>query len=141
LPTLYGRDEESWEELTRTGAAFLVERARLQKVTSYTELNTVLANRTGQPSFDFSQQDGRAAMGRLLGGVVDTTWDPDNGVMLSALVLYLGENDAGPGFYALAADKGLIARNARAAARFEFWAMQVKKIYEVYGSSRSHRPT
>ncbi len=139
MPTLYGRDEASWEELTHAGSAFLVERARLRKVTSYTELNTVLANRTGQPPFDFSQPDGRAAMGRLLGRIVDEAWDPDKKVMLSALVLYLGENDAGPGFYALAADKGLIARNASSATKFDFWATQVRKVHEAYASSGSQR--
>jgi len=34
---------------------FLLERARLQKLTSYTELNATLVRRTGLPGFDFSR--------------------------------------------------------------------------------------
>jgi hypothetical protein len=44
----------------------LVERARLERVTSYTEMNTVVAQRTGIRKFDFDQESDRAAMGHLL---------------------------------------------------------------------------
>lgn len=139
MSTLYGRDEVAWDELTRAGSAFLIERARLEKVTSYTEMNYVLAQRTGQPTFDFAEDAGRAAMGRLLGRIVDATWLPAEEVMISAIVLYLNQNDAGPGFYALAADKGLIPRKSGADAKFEFWANQVTRAYEVYGAGASRR--
>lgn len=50
---MYGRDEEDWDQLADAGLAFLIERARLEKLTSYTELNATLQRRTGLPGFDF----------------------------------------------------------------------------------------
>ncbi|MFJ8489203.1 hypothetical protein ACIRBZ_12670 [Streptomyces sp. NPDC094038] len=47
------RSDEAWEQLTDAGLKFLVERAQLHKVTTYTEMNSVLARRTGLPKFDF----------------------------------------------------------------------------------------
>ncbi len=52
----YGRDDETWAQLTEAGLKFLIERARLGKTTSYTELNAVLERRTGIPA---STSDGR----------------------------------------------------------------------------------
>src|SRR5690349_18377835 len=95
---MYGRSDEAWEQLTDAGLKFLVERAQLHKVTTYTEMNSVLARRTGLPGFDFEQADERAAMGYLLGLIVERDY-PKSGFMISALVHYLGANDAGPGFY------------------------------------------
>ena len=43
---MYGRDEEDWDQLADAGLAFLIERARLEKLTSYTELNATLQRRT-----------------------------------------------------------------------------------------------
>jgi hypothetical protein len=63
---MYGRDEETWDRLADTGLAFLIERAPLAKLTSYTELNATLERRTGLPGFDFARADDRAAMGHLL---------------------------------------------------------------------------
>jgi hypothetical protein len=40
--THYGRTREEWKLLVDAGRDFLVEQARLGRVTSYTELNTVL---------------------------------------------------------------------------------------------------
>ena len=49
----YGRDHSDWEDLEDAGLAFLIERARLERVTSYTEMNHVLGQRTGLRLFDF----------------------------------------------------------------------------------------
>jgi hypothetical protein len=94
--SLFGRDELIWDEMAEAGEAFLVERARLARLTSYTELNATLVRRTGLPGFDFSRQDERAAMGHLLGLIVERN-RPVTGLMISALVTYLDANDAGPG--------------------------------------------
>lgn len=128
---MYDRDELAWDELVKAGHEFLIERARLQKVTSYTEMNTVLARRTGQAPFDFSDASDRAAMGYLLGRVVEDDMH-ESGLMLSALVHYLDRNDAGPGFYALAAQLGLLPRGAGSEAKFEFWVRQVNAIHDYY---------
>jgi hypothetical protein len=133
---LYNRSDDAWDELTRVGKDFLIERARLRRVTTYTELNTVLAQRTGQPVFDFGQEGERAAMGYLLFRIVDATWDDDEKLMISALVHYLDRNDAGPGFYALAADRGLLPRTASRDAKFEFWVRQVAVLHDLYGTKR-----
>jgi hypothetical protein len=47
---LYGRDDLVWDELARAGLEFLVERARMGKLTSYTELNATLVRRKGSPA-------------------------------------------------------------------------------------------
>ncbi len=127
----YGRDQTQWDELVLEGRRFLEERARLRDLTTYTEMNTVLVRRTGQQGFDFGRQDERAAMGYLLGLIVEDTL-AQTGVMLSALVKYLDKNDAGTGFYQLAKEKGLLPRNANRQQRTDFWVAQVAGVYEAY---------
>ena len=131
LVMMYGRDEEDWERLTDAGLAFLVERARLAKVTSYTELNATLARRTGLQGFDFGRADERAAMGHLLYLIVERN-RPATNLMISALVTYLDANDAGAGFYTFAHELGLLPRNAPSHVKFEFWVRQVKALHEHY---------
>jgi hypothetical protein len=130
---MYGRSDEAWEQLTDAGLKFLVERAQLNKVTTYTEMNSVLARRTGLPGFDFEQADERAAMGYLLGLIVGRDY-PKSGLMLSALVHYLGANDAGPGFYTLAQQLDLLPKGSSATARLEFWIGQVNSLHQLHSS-------
>jgi hypothetical protein len=115
----YGRDDATWDRLVEAGHGFLVERARLGRTTSYTELSTGVARRTATPPFDFERADERAAMGHLLGLIVERD-RPTTGHMTSALVNYLDANDAGPGFYALAKDLGYRVGNSPN-ARMDFW--------------------
>jgi hypothetical protein len=129
---VYGREDEDWNDLTRVGLGFLVERAKLGRPTSYTELNTTLTQRTGLRPFDFSRADERAAMGHLLGLIVERSF-PLTGLMISALVMYLGENDAGSGFYVLATDLGLLPARASEDEKFDFWIGQVNGLYAHYG--------
>ncbi len=131
LVTHYGRTDEEWDRLVEAGLQFLLERARLDKVTSYSEMNVTVARRTGLHPFDFERADERAAMGYLLGLIVDATF-PNTGVMLSALVHYLGENDAGPGFFGLAVQLGLLDPGASADAKLAFWIGQVRAVHEHY---------
>jgi len=129
--SMYGRDQATWDRLCEAGLPFLIERARLERPTSYTELNTVLVRRTGTAGFDFERGDERAAMGYLLGLIVARN-RPTTGLMISALVTYLDQNDAGPGFYTLARQLGLLPRGASSSAKFDFWLLQVKALYEYY---------
>lgn len=134
----YGRADNEWDMLVEAGRGLLVERAKLGKLTSYTELSVTLARRTGCRAFDFERADERAAMGHLLGRIVgrDREIAPsDPPVMLSALVNYLGANDAGPGFYQLAKDLQLLPMSASSDEKFEFWITQVKRLYERHGAS------
>ncbi|MGJ6970152.1 hypothetical protein ACSDR0_50730 [Streptosporangium sp. G11] len=131
----YGRDDETWDQLTEGGLKFLIERARLRRTTSYTELNTVLERRTGIPGFDFGRQDERTAMGFLLGLIVKRN-RPESNLMISALVIYLDGNDAGGGFYNLAADLGLLPRKASARQKDEFWVSQLNGLYDHYSRTR-----
>jgi hypothetical protein len=130
----YGRSEDEWDELAEAGLEFLVERARHGQLTSYTELNDALADRTGLARFDFARPDERAAMGHLLGLIVERNY-PTTVLMISALVHYLGGNDAGPGFYALAVQLGLLPNDATRAAKDEFWVSQVAGVHRYYASS------
>ncbi len=128
---MYGRSDDDWDQLVGAGLKFLVERAQLRKVTTYTEMNSVLARRTGLPGFDFERADERAAMGHLLGLVVERDY-PKSGLMISALVHYLDANDAGPGFYALAQQLDLLPRGSSSMAKLEFWVGQVNSLHELH---------
>jgi hypothetical protein len=81
--------------------------------------------------FDFNRHDERAAMGYLLGLVVEDNY-PETQLLLSALVHYLDANDAGPGFYALAQEYGLLPPRASKAAKEAFWVGQVGAVHEFY---------
>ncbi|MFD0272578.1 hypothetical protein ACFVHB_01555 [Kitasatospora sp. NPDC127111] len=130
----YGRDELEWDELVGAGLDFLRERAGLSDpTTTYTEMNAVLVERTGLPGFDFGQARDRAAMGHLLGLIVDRDF-PQSGLMLSALVRYQGENDAGSGFYALAQQLGLLPKGAPVDAKWEFWIRQIKGLQQRHAA-------
>ncbi|GAA5056210.1 hypothetical protein HNP84_006987 [Thermocatellispora tengchongensis] len=128
---MYGRDDGEWDRLAEAGETFLIERARLRRTTSYTELNAVLQSRTGLPGFDFGVQSGRSAMGHLLGLIVERNF-PRTGLMISALVIYLDGNDAGSGFYKLAADRGLLTPNPSKQQREAFWVGQLNRLYSHY---------
>lgn len=135
--TAYGREDSEWDSLVGTGREFLVERAKLGKLTSYTELNVTLARRTGHRLFDFERADERAAMGHLLGLIVErdqqvTPSDPP--LMLSALVNYLTANDAGPGFYQLAKELRLLPMSASNDEKDSFWIKQVRGLYERHAA-------
>jgi hypothetical protein len=127
----HGRDDAEWNRLVDAGSEFLVERAGLRKVTSYTELNATLARRTGARLFDFEQAGERRAMGALLETIGERN-RPQTGVMITALVHYLGQNDAGPGFYTYAQRIGFLRKGATEDERFEFWASQVGAVHDHY---------
>lgn len=135
MDVMYGRDDVTWSQLAEAGRAFLIERARLRRTTSYTELNTVLERRTRLPGFDFTHANERAAMGHLLYMIVMCDW-PQTRLMLSALVLYLSGNDPGTGFYALAQDLEILSARASAQKKEEFWVTQLGDLYEHYSGTR-----
>lgn len=120
----YGRNADDWDALVSATQEFLAERARLGRTTSYTELNAVLHRRTGLQAFRFEDASERAAVGHLLGLVVEQDF-PTRGYMLSALVIYLDGNDAGSGFYALATQMGLLKPGGD---KLEFWTGQLKGL-------------
>jgi hypothetical protein len=127
----YGRDDAEWNRLVDAGLEFLVERARLRKVTTYTELNATLIRRTGARPFDFEQDGERRAMGALLEAIGERN-RPETDVMITSLVSYLGQNDAGPGFYSYAQRIGLLRNGATDDERLEFWASQVRAVHNHY---------
>ncbi|WP_314622475.1 hypothetical protein [Streptomyces stackebrandtii] len=133
----YGRADSEWDELVDAGREFLIERAKLGKLTTYTELNVTLARRTRLRSFDFERADERAAMGHLLGLIVERDQDlvpSDPPLMLSALVNYLNANDAGSGFYQLAKELQLLPSGALKDEKYVFWIRQVKGLHERHGA-------
>jgi hypothetical protein len=136
----YGRSDEDWKTLAAATEAFLVERAAMRQTTSYTELNAVLIRRTGLAGFDFALDNERAALGELLGQVSENAAADTGGLLISALVQYLNANDAGPGFYSLARQRGLdVPSNSD--ARQVFWAKHVDALHERYAPPRRRRPT
>jgi hypothetical protein len=131
---MWGHQEPEWNELLATTAEFLIDRARLERTTSYTELNTVLTNRTRAEPFDFDTEHGRAAMGAVLGQVATDQFG-EVGALVSSIVIYLNENDAGPGFYRMATNLNLLPARSTAAQKLDFWAGQVKAVFEHYGEA------
>lgn len=130
---MFSRDEADWDVLASAGEEFLIERARLGRLTSYTELNTTLERRTGIRGFQFEQQSERAGMGHLLGMIVRERNRPATNLMISALVVYIDGNDAGTGFYKLAQDLGELPPGALSSrVKEEFWIGQVKALYAYY---------
>ncbi|GAA3620257.1 hypothetical protein GCM10022199_25900 [Marihabitans asiaticum] len=127
----WGREESEWQELVDTTAEFLADQARLGRLTSYTEVNAVLHRRTGLRPFDFGQDGERAALGDLLGEVA-TAKLPEVGALVSSIVVYLGQNDAGPGFFSLATFLDLLTPKPTADQKLAFWTNQVKKTHEYY---------
>jgi len=125
----YGRTPDEWAELEVVGWKFLLDTARqpLKCVTSYSELNHVLANNTGQPEWNFDSEIGRAAMGELLGRLSDRSFG-ECGLMISALCKYLRGNDVAPGFYNKAVDLGLLKPGMSGAAKEAFWVDHLKKV-------------
>jgi len=103
----------------------------LGKVTSYTEMNTVLSRRTGFREFDFTQDGERHAMGQLLVRITEQERQR-SGHMISSLVHYLDENDAGPGFYKFAQELGVLAPSAKADEKLVFWAAEVQAMFDYY---------
>jgi len=132
----YGREEDEWSKLVSTGKKFLVERAELRRTTSYTEFNAALVNRTATSGFNFDLDVDRAAVGRLLEQVSEEAYTETGGLLISALVQYLGANDAGPGFYSLAKTKGFKVPTS-AGDRQLFWANHVSEVHAHY--ARPHR--
>jgi hypothetical protein len=130
--TIHGWPDEEWRALVDETRRFLLERARLERSTSYTELNATLKERTGRACFDFARAEDRANMGHLLGEVSKDAVAAGQ-PMLSAIVIYLNENDAGSGFYQLAQDLGLLSASPSATAKLEFWVDQVKSVYREFG--------
>lgn len=126
-----GRTDDEWDELVTQGRRFLVEQARLGRTTTYTELNAAIAQRSSTPSFDFSSAGERAATGQLLCAIVEQD-RPTSGVLISAIVLYLNENDAGSGFYSLAESYDLLATNSPGSAKEAFWAAEVARVHEHF---------
>lgn len=129
--TLYGRTTAEWLELTDATMQFLRERAGLGRTTNYTEVNQTLQRRIGVRQFDFELDVERAAMGHLLGLAVDEEFEA-TGVMISAVVLYLNANDAGPGLFTKATELQLLATNATRDEREKFWLEQVRAVHECY---------
>jgi len=93
-------------------------------------LNAALGRR-GHRTFDFAEDNERRAVGAVLSQVTQRTIG-QTGTMLSAIVAYLDRNDAGPGFYALAVELGLLPNTASADDKLAFWSGQVGKVHALY---------
>jgi hypothetical protein len=132
---MYGRTEHEWQELEQAGWDFLKEKAAERRgdaahdpTVSYGNANEEMATRTGQSAFDFGQQAGRAAMGYLLDRISRNRSWPVSQLLISALVRYQGEADAGPGFFNLAREVGLIHGPLPDLERLEFWLRHVRQV-------------
>ncbi|MFI5708997.1 hypothetical protein [Kribbella sp. NPDC051620] len=127
----YGRDDETWDRMVEEGTLYLEDVARDADLTSYSALNAELVHGPGCRPFDFEQAADRAAVGYLLGRIVDHNYSRI-GLMLSALVRHIDANEAGPGFSQLAQQMNLLDKNASRAAKREFWIGHVAQLHALY---------
>jgi hypothetical protein len=133
----FDRSDDEWDAIVNDTTAILRDQARLRRVTSYTDVNSALVRR-GHRRFDFDMRSERAAMGAVLGDVVHRTIG-DARTMLSAIVAYIDRNDAGPGFYSLAVELGLLPNTATADDKLAFWSNQVAKVHNLYAGPPRRR--
>lgn len=131
---MFDRSDDEWDAIVADAQAFLEDQARLRRVTSYTDVNSALAA-AGHRPFDFTMQRDRNAVGAVLGDVVNRTI-AETGVMLSAIVAYIDRNDAGPGFYSLAVELGMLPNTATQDDKLAFWSGQVSKVHDKYAKPR-----
>lgn len=131
---MYGHSDDEGDRIVDDAVSFLTEQAQSKHIPSYSELNSALT-RAGHLPFNFGLERDRAAIGAVLGAAVLRTIS-DSGMVLSAIVSYIGQNDPGPGFRSLATELGLLANTATADDKLAFWATQVKAVHEQYA-----RPT
>jgi hypothetical protein len=134
---MYGRTELEWESLEAAGWDFLINQAcAIDPKTDYTTMNTELAGRTGRPLWNFENARDRAAMGELLGRLVDRSYAETKdrlggGLMVSALVAFAGGSVVGGGFFSKAAELNLIASERMSqSAKDEFWVRQLNGVVE-----------
>lgn len=133
----FGRSDDEWDSIVEDAVAFLVDQARLKRIVSYSDLNSALARR-GHTPFNFDIESDRTAIGYLLGDATRHTVG-DTKTMLSAIVVYLNRNDAGPGFYKLAVELGLLPNTATPEDKLQFWSAQVGKVHEKYARPARQR--
>src|ERR1022692_3755157 len=100
----YGRTDEECRMPEDAGWKFLTQQAKARRTPSYTEMSTVLARRTSIRKFDFDLDGERWAMGYLLGRLSERSLQSAH-LLISVLVQYLNDNDAGLGLYQFAQAK------------------------------------
>lgn len=124
----YGRTDEEWAALEAARWDFLVRQSGLQRTTSYSEMNTVLARRSGVREFDFHLDTERHTMGELLEQLSERSYG-EAGLLISVLVQFLNENDPGSGFYRLAQRKKLLSSGSSRDQTLAFPVEHVKAVH------------
>lgn len=133
----YGRSVDTWSGLVSETTDILQEVARRGTTITYTELNSLLMERTGRPVFDFSKGSERAALGQLLGEVSEASYASDS-VLLSALVVGSNKEEFEPssGFYTLAQNNGWLDPGISRDERVLFWHGQLEAAYKRFRRRR-----
>lgn len=79
--------------------------------------------------------DGERRRGRTAGQISERSFSGAQ-LLVSVLVQYLNANDAGLGFYDLAARKRLLRRRPSQDVKLTFWVKRVNAVCATPGSSR-----
>jgi hypothetical protein len=138
--TYFGHPWPIWFSMRDAGYEHIIERARLGQTTTYTELWAAITATLGPDLGNRYWQ-----MGHLLGAIAEHAHDKD-GVMPTALVMNEGdgETNAGPGFFRLAADMGLLPEGVAppagepwkemTAAQRTFWEGQCDLVFARFAA-------
>lgn len=124
------RSEAEWNELASEGHGILKRIARDKSLTNYGDFNQLLMDETGLPGFNFSTDQGRADMGKLLNRIAHRDWTRNPDFMLTSLVKLTGENMPGQGFFKLADEEDFFDPDSR--DQMDFWQEQVGLAHDCY---------
>lgn len=125
----YNRTDEQWEELINAGLDDLAKVAAGGRQKSYSTLNKVLAEETGQPQFEFHNPADLAGMSRLLANMGERGRETHPGFLITALVTGKHSGEPGLGFYTLGESTGLLKPGDN---KEKFWVDQTNAAYAYY---------
>jgi len=120
-----------WVDLVSAATEVLAKVAKRQSMISYKELSSELSRKTGAVPFDFEVAHERSEFGKLLGEVVQNTFER-SGHIISSIVIYQHTNEPGPGFYSLAERMRLLRSGASSQERLAFWTGEVSAVHDFY---------
>lgn len=129
----FGYTREQWESLVKEGHDFLCERARLGRLTTYTEFCAVVSQRGTGTFIDVGAFGALTALLIEIGGVAMAE---TNGALITGLITGLNSNIPGDGFFAWAQTLGKFPdASPTSQAKQSFWVGQVGLVFAAFNGT------